>query len=1135
VTRQPGRHDGLLIIDVQNDFCTGGTLAVPDSDRVVSALNGYIDQAVAAGMTIYASRDWHPAVTSHFKACGGEWPAHCVQGTDGARFHPDLRLPSTTTVITKGENPKSPGYSAFEGHAAGGAPFLDELRERGIDRLYVAGLATDICVKHSVIDARAAGLNVTVLEDAIAGVDAQPGDSARAIGEMRKSGAEVVTSCGSFIDGPLTQPATGRVVDDRVLDIVAGLVRELTGGAARRPNLDDSLDRDLGISSLERVELLLRLDHAFGVRLPDSVMAEAVTPRDLVTALLHAAPPAGEEVPTVRQGTTPTTSIPAEARSLVEALRWHAEHTPERIHLHLRNEDGTETPITYGELVVASSAVAGGLRALGVSRGDRVALMLRTERAFFEVFSGALMIGAVPVPLYPPIRAEDLLAYTHRQQAILRNAEARVLVTFGEAERLAALMRGQVPSLDAVTTMGRLFKPGTEPIVEAPSPDEPALIQYTSGSTGDPKGVLLSHANILANVRALGEALEIRSDDVCVSWLPLYHDMGLIGLWLGALYFGVPASIMSPLAFLSRPSRWPWAIHSHRATISAAPNFAFDLCARRVTDDEIQALDLSSWRVAVNGSEAVSPDTIDRFTRRFAPYGFKADAMCPAYGLAESSVALTLGPIRRAARVDRIAREPFERARELRPVSSDDARALRFVSCGRPLPGHRVRIVDASGRSIGERSEGRIQFCGPSVTRGYFRNADATRAAVHDGWMNSGDLGYQAEGELFVTGREKDLIIQGGRNICAEEVEALTSCVPGIRPSCVAAFGIPDAAAGTERVVVVAETRERNAAQREALKRAVRDRVVTGIGSPPDVVVIADPRTVLKTSSGKIRRSAMREAYLRGTLDAHRSVAGQRARLLASAFGAWTRRFAGWLGRAIFTGWILLVLCVSLPVLWACLAVRRPGPQANRAAKRWSRLALTSSGLRPRVVGLDHLRTLHSGILVANHASYIDPIVLMAAIPGEFHFIAKRALADYRLIGTVIRKAEHITIEKAALSDRLAGAEQVALGLRGGEPLMIFPEGTFVRAPGLLPFRLGAFRAAVDAGRPIVPIAIHGTRHVLPDGTWLFRHGTITVTIGAPMDPQAQGWPEMVRLRDAAVEVISRGCGESLSAGPTAG
>jgi 1-acyl-sn-glycerol-3-phosphate acyltransferase len=343
----------------------------------------------------------------------------------------------------------------------------------------------------------------------------------------------------------------------------------------------------------------------------------------------------------------------------------------------------------------------------------------------------------------------------------------------------------------------------------------------------------------------------------------------------------------------------------------------------------------------------------------------------------------------------------------------------------------------------------------------------------------------------------------------------------------VAAFGIPDPATGTERVVVVAETRDRDPAHRESLQRAVRDALVTGIGIPPDVVVIAEPRTVLKTSSGKIRRGAMREAYLQGVLGSRRSSVRQRALLLAGALGAWIQRCAAWLSRAIFTCWIALVLIVSLPALWGYLAIRRPGRHADRAAKSWSRFALTVCGLRPRVVGLEHLGGLGSGVLVANHASYIDPIVLMAAIPAAFHFVAKRALMQYPLIGTVIRKAEHLTIEKAGLSDRLAGADEVERQLRDGDRLVIFAEGTFVRRPGLLPFRLGAFRAAVDTGRPIVPVALGGTRRVLPDGTWLFRRALITVTIGAPVTPRAGGWPEMVRLRDAAVDHIARACGEA--------
>jgi 1-acyl-sn-glycerol-3-phosphate acyltransferase len=919
------------------------------------------------------------------------------------------------------------------------------------------------------------------------------------------------------------------LVEHQVLEIVGSLVAELGGPGSpvtRVPTLHDALDRDLGISSLERVELLLRLERAFGVRLPDSVMAEAATPKELVAAILRAAPAAAEAAPVPFEPVTPGTPAPASARALTDVLRWHAGRTPDRVHIRLRCDDGTEMPITYGELLAGSNRVSAGLRTLGVKAGEPVALMLRTERAFFEAFFGALFCGAVPVPLYPPFRPDELVEYTRRQRRILRNAEARVLVTFAEAERLAAFIRSQAPSLHTITTVERLGA-GHAPTVDVRSgPDDPALIQYTSGSTGDPKGVLLSHGNILANVRAIGEAISIRASDVAVSWLPLYHDMGLIGAWLGSLYFGVPIALMSPLAFLSRPARWLWAIHAHHGTISPAPNFAFDLCARKIEDDELQGLDLSGWRLALNGSEVVSPETIDRFTRRFAPYGFKPEAMCPVYGLAESSVGLTMPALGRLPRVDRIAREPFERARKLHQASPAESRAFQFVSCGRPLPGHDVRIADASGRALGERLEGHIQFRGPSVTRGYFRNADATGAVLQDGWMDSGDLGYWADGELFITGREKDLIIQGGRNIYAQEVEDIATTVAGIRKGCVAAFGVYDLARGTERLIVVAETRERDPARRDALRQALLDRLVADIGVPADVVIIANPGTVLKTPSGKIRRSATRNAYVNNTLGARRSVPGQWVHLLLAALQARAKRFARHVGRFFYTSYVIGVLGIVLPVSWLYLFLCPAGRHADRAAKRCSRIALALCGLRMQIEGMNNLNGIRSGILVANHASYLDPIVLMAAIPSDFHFVAKRRLADYPLIGTAIRKAGHSTIEKAHVAQQLAGAEDIAKLLHDDELLLVFPEGTFVRSPGLLTFRLGAFKAAVETGRPVVPIAIRGTREIWPDGTWLVRHGPIAVTIGAPLQPRAEGWQEMVRLRDLARDEIARGSGE---------
>ncbi|WDT80388.1 MAG: AMP-binding protein [Candidatus Manganitrophus sp.] len=335
---------------------------------------------------------------------------------------------------------------------------------------------------------------------------------------------------------------------------------------------------------------------------------------------------------------------PASASSLPEVLLSRAEREADRPHIYLPQEDGTEQKITYGQLVDAAGAVAQGLLEQGLRRHETVALMLPTGSDFFFTFFGVLFAGGIPVPLYPPVRMDQIEEYARRQIAILQKADARFLIASGRVEGLGRLLQPMVPGLSDVTTFEALRRAASErPKVDLRAED-PALIQFTSGSTGLPKGVLLAHENVLANIRAIGQAAQIGPGDVGVSWLPLYHDMGLIGSWLGALYFGIPITILSPLTFLTRPERWLWAIHYHRGTHSAAPNFAYELCVRKIDERAIEGLDLSSWRVAFNGAEPVSPETLERFTKRFAPYGFRKETFFPVYGLAESSVALTFPP-----------------------------------------------------------------------------------------------------------------------------------------------------------------------------------------------------------------------------------------------------------------------------------------------------------------------------------------------------------------------------------------------------------------------------------------------------------------------------------------------------------
>ncbi|MBI4588937.1 MAG: AMP-binding protein [Candidatus Rokubacteria bacterium] len=927
---------------------------------------------------------------------------------------------------------------------------------------------------------------------------------------------------------PRAAGADRPTIEHEVLDIVGRLVAELGGVSTRGAvGLDDSLDRDLALGSLERVELLLRLERAFGVRLPDAVMAGAESPRDLARAILAAEPAVPERVPEPRAPLAPGARAPATAGTLTEVLGWHAEAHPARVHIFLREQDGSELPVSYRSLWERARAVATGLGERGVRPGDRVALMLRTEEAFFHAFFGVLFAGAVPVPIYPPFRADRIEEYARRQVGILRNAEPRWLISFRQAERVAGLLRSRVPSLEEVTTTERLALAAGEARPVGLAPGDPALIQYTSGSTGDPKGVLLSHANVLANIRAIGQAIAIRPDDVAVSWLPLYHDMGLIGAWLGALYFGIPIAILSPLAFLSRPERWLWALHAHRATVSPAPNFAFDLCVKKVRDEEIRGLDLGAWRLAFNGSEPVSAETIERFTRRFSPYGFRLEAMCPVYGLAESSVALTVPAMGRPPRVDVVAREPFQRSREALAAPAIERTPLRFVSCGRPLPEHDVRIVDAAGRPVGERVEGRIEFRGPSVTVGYFRNPGATQAVLRDGWMDSGDLGYWADGELFITGRRKDIIIKAGRNLHPQEVEEVAGDVPGIRKGCVAAFGVADPEIGTERLVVVAETRQTAPESRQRLRAALVDRIVAALGIPPDIVVISDPGSVPKTPSGKVRRSATREAYAAGTLARGRpSVMRQWARLLAEDVGARARGLVHQAPGLVYAAYVGGMLVLALPVLWGLLLLCPRGRAADRLVRVWCRGLLALGGCPIRLEGLENLLGTGPVVFASNHASYLDSVVLLAALPAEFSFVAKRELTLYPLIGTVIRKVGHLTVERADLSRSVAAAERATQALLSGTSLAIFPEGTFVRAPGLLPFRLGAFKAAVETGRPVIPVTIVGTREILPADTWLPRRGAITVSIGAPMKPEGSEWQAIVRLRDQVRAALARRSGE---------
>jgi acyl carrier protein len=915
--------------------------------------------------------------------------------------------------------------------------------------------------------------------------------------------------------------------------VVRELVRELAPQRLKRGDvtLASRLDRDLGVDSLGRTELVLRIERKFRVRLSVDAVAEMDTVADLLKAVEHAAPSdlktSGVELSTFVPE-TPLIGQPDDAKTLTEMLDWHVENHPDHLHVTVLQDEHTVLgTMSYRDLQTAARAVAQGLISRDIVPGDRVAMMLPTSTDFFASFFGILYAGAVPVPIYPPARMAQLEEHMRRQIVILRNAGARMLITVPEGRALAVLLRSQVETLQSVETVATLSAERSPvPLPRTDDPEALGLMQYTSGSTGDPKGVMLTHWGLLENVRAMGHAMEATSKDVFVSWLPLYHDMGLIGAWLGCCYFGARLYVMSPISFLVRPATWLWAMHKYRATFSGGPNFAFELCASRIPDEDLQGLDLSALRFVVNGAEPISPQTLRRFTDRFTNYGMNRGVPSPSYGLAENCVGLCFPPFGRGPKIDRIKRDGLAKRGYAEPAGPDDKDAFEVVACGHPIEKNDVRIVDDAGHELGERQEGRLEFRGPSMTKGYFRNEEKTRALFNDGWINSGDRAYMAGGDVHITGRMKDIIIRAGRNTYPHEIEEQISAIPGIRKGGVAAFGSADPATGTERLIVMAETKETDPEARAKLIAAAHEVVTAIAGSAADDIVLVPPRGVPKTSSGKVRRSSAKDLYEAGRTDVkEHGVWLQIARLALSSAGRTVNSLLRRIGDTLYAGWWYLVTALGLVAAFIATMVLPTLSMRWSAIRGIARCVLALTGIRVNVIGAQNLPR-GNAVVLFNHTSYMDAVTIAAVLPGTPAFVAKKEFESQPFAGVFMRRLGVAFVERFDASASLADADKISGMAKEGRLFVFFPEGTFTRRAGLLGFYMGAFKVAADANLPVVPSVLRGVRTLLRGDQWFPRRTAIEVVMEPPIQPAGTDFTAMLSLRDAARAAMLKHVGE---------
>jgi fatty-acyl-CoA synthase len=553
-------------------------------------------------------------------------------------------------------------------------------------------------------------------------------------------------------------------------------------------------------------------------------------------------------------------------RTASERLRLHHERTPERVAIYLQRSGLPDLSISYRQLMSGSISYARSFERAGLRPGEVVVLILQHGEDLLYSFWGAILYGAVPTIM--PYLTEKLSPEQYRSDltALIKVTKPAAVVTYPEFEsEVRGALRGGNSELSVLLTSGLL--PQSEAALDVLSGterrlDEIVVLQHSSGTTGLQKGVALSHRALLNQLDEYARILNLNEGDVIVSWLPLYHDMGLIAGFMLPVLTGVPLVLSSPFDWVRAPYRLLQSVSRYRGTLSWLPNFAYNFCAQKIRDRDLINVDLSSWRGVINCSEPVRAESHEAFLDRFGSYGLKPGAMQTCYAMAENVFAVTQSDLAGIPGVLEIDREIFTSEHHV-VKAGGGAPSMKVMSCGKPIANTQVRILDAHHQGLTDKTEGEIAISSDCMLSGYYNRPEITRKAFFEGWYLTGDHGFISDGELYVSGRKKDVIIVGGRNLYPQDLEALTYEVPGVHAGRSVAFGLFDEQAGTEEVVIIAEVDSEDEAEQQRIADLVRGHVTKNSAIALRHIRVVGPKWILKTSSGKTARSANKEKFLK--------------------------------------------------------------------------------------------------------------------------------------------------------------------------------------------------------------------------------------------------------------------------------